>query len=111
MIVSKLIVLSNPVEGKEDEFNKWYDQQHVPDIMRVPGVVGAQRFRGGAGTKSGVGSFRYLAIFDIESPEPGLVVDEIMRRSGTDEMPRSDAISSTRFAMLYEPIGNRLEKA
>lgn len=33
-----------------------------------------------------------------------------MRRPETDEMPRSDAISSTRFAMLYEPIGIRLEK-
>jgi len=37
-------VLTNPVEGREAEFNAWYDR-HLHDILRLPGLVSAQRFR------------------------------------------------------------------
>ncbi|MBM9594453.1 DUF4286 family protein [Roseitranquillus sediminis] len=29
----------------EDEFNAWYDEEHVPLRMKVPGFAGAQRYR------------------------------------------------------------------
>ena len=38
------IVFSNPVEGKDDEFNEWYDNVHVPELLAVPGMVAAQRY-------------------------------------------------------------------
>jgi hypothetical protein len=38
------LVFNSPVAGKEDEYNKWYDQQHAPDVVSVPGFVSAQRF-------------------------------------------------------------------
>jgi len=44
------VVFSNPVEGKEDEFNEWYDNVHVPELLAVPGMVSATRYapaRGG----------------------------------------------------------------
>ncbi len=41
----KLLVLTNAVEGRDDEFNQWYDHQHIPDALDVPGYVAAQRFR------------------------------------------------------------------
>ena len=37
-------VFSNPVAGHEDEYNKWYNEQHAPDVVAVPGFVTAQRF-------------------------------------------------------------------
>jgi hypothetical protein len=37
------IALTNPVEGEDDAFNKWYDAQHVPEVLDIPGVVAAQR--------------------------------------------------------------------
>ena len=40
-----LIALTNPVEGREQEFNEWYDNQHVPDFLALPGCVSAQRFK------------------------------------------------------------------
>jgi hypothetical protein len=30
----------------EDEFNDWYDLEHIPERLRVPGVLGAQRWIG-----------------------------------------------------------------
>ncbi len=40
-----LIVLSNPIAGHEREYNYWYKHEHVPDVLRVPGFVSAQRFK------------------------------------------------------------------
>src|SRR4051812_11503507 len=32
--------------AQEDEFNDWYDLEHVPERMRVPGFLNAQRWVG-----------------------------------------------------------------
>src|SRR5678815_3844677 len=39
------IALSDPVEGREAEFNDWYTGRHLPDVLAVPGFVGGQRFK------------------------------------------------------------------
>jgi hypothetical protein len=36
-------VFSNPVAGHEDEYNKWYNEQHAPDVVAVPGFVTKKR--------------------------------------------------------------------
>jgi len=33
------IVFSNPFEGKDDEFNEWYDNVHLPQVLAMPGVI------------------------------------------------------------------------
>ena len=30
------VVMTNSGEGKDAEFNRWYDNQHIPDVLRVP---------------------------------------------------------------------------
>ena len=44
MAENLFLVLTNPIEGEEDAFNKWYDAQHVPEVLDVPGVIAAQRY-------------------------------------------------------------------
>ena len=38
------VVFSNPVAGKEDEFNEWYDKVHIPELLTVPGMLSATRY-------------------------------------------------------------------
>lgn len=38
------IVFSNPLDGKDDEFNEWYDNVHIPDLLAIPGMLSAQRY-------------------------------------------------------------------
>lgn len=47
-----------PGRGWEDEFNAWYDREHIPLRMAVPGFIGAQRYRD-------TGTDGYLAIYDM----------------------------------------------
>lgn len=45
----------------EDEFNDWYQREHLPGLARVPGTVRAQRFIVAAGAP------RYMACYNLAS--------------------------------------------
>jgi len=39
------LVMSDPLPGKEFEFNDFYQNTHMGDLVQLPGWMGAQRFR------------------------------------------------------------------
>lgn len=39
-----LFVLNEAAPGLEDEFNRWYDQQHAQDVLVNPGYLDSQRY-------------------------------------------------------------------
>jgi Domain of unknown function (DUF4286) len=47
----------------EDEFNRWYEEEHLPERMAIPGFITARRFRALEGGP------KYLALYDLESPD------------------------------------------
>lgn len=49
-----------PPEGREQDFNNWYNEEHIPLRMNVPGFVGAHRY-------IGVDEAVYLAVYDMAS--------------------------------------------
>jgi hypothetical protein len=49
-----------PAPEWEADFNAWYDEEHIPLRMAVPGFLGAQRYRRGA--------LDYLAVYDMTDP-------------------------------------------
>ena len=62
---------------KEDLFNEVYDTEHVPNLLKVPGVISVQRFttepltiKLGGEEKSvpNEGVAKHTAIYEIESP-------------------------------------------
>ncbi len=63
---------------KEDLFNEVYDTEHVPLLLKVPGVLSAKRYktepltvfvRGATQTVVVEGEPRYSAVYEIESPQ------------------------------------------
>lgn len=99
------LVLTNPTPGHEDEFNHWYTDRHVPDVLRVPGVVSAQRFRRTAQQRgSGPQPWQYLALYECDAAEPNVVTDGIQARYNTPAMPISDALAEVRYACYFEPL-------
>ena len=48
----------------EDEFNEWYNVDHVPKLATVPGVHGARRYR----KVSGNGT-QYLALYELANAQ------------------------------------------
>jgi hypothetical protein len=57
-----LMFAMNVEAAVEDEFNRWYDTEHVPRLKAVPGVIAARRFQAVLGEQN------YLAIYHLRSP-------------------------------------------
>lgn len=90
----KLIILSNPVDDRDDEFNHWYDDVHLGDVLKVPGVIGAERYRFRSG-----GTWKYLAIYELDCDDPEAVEKELQRRAGSEVMAMSEAFDLSHFFM------------
>jgi hypothetical protein len=104
------LVLTNPVEGKDKEFNDWYSNQHIPDVVSVPGIVAAQRFKL-ADFQMGNGApspWKYLSIYEIESDDLKATFDGMNARVGTDQMVMTDSLDMTSVGgFIYSPITER----
>jgi hypothetical protein len=73
-----LLVMMEPPEEMEEEFNEWYDTEHIPEREAVPGILSAQRFVVNEGFP------RYLALYDLESIE--VLQSESYKRIGIDNL-------------------------
>lgn len=103
----KLVVLTRPVEGREDEFNDWYTNQHLNDVLAIPGFKAAQRFKI-KGAPISPTSWDYFAVYEVDHDNPQSVLDDMMGRVGTDRMPMSDAMAGDLYCVLYEEITPRV---
>lgn len=100
MTAYTLVVLSNPTEGMEDEYNDWYTNTHLGDVLRLPGMVSARRFKVGEGQES---THRYLALYNVETDDVGAVFAELTKRAGTPELSISPALGDAQMT-IFEAI-------
>ena len=62
-----LIVETNCTDpSKEKEFNHWYDNTHVPDVLSTPGVLSATRYEN---PSPGEKQARFLALYEVETKD------------------------------------------
>ena len=115
------VILTNAQPGTDEEFNRWYDDVHVPDLLRIPGVVSAERYHladmqtkpGPTGIKvvssddAGL-HYKYLAFYVIETDDITAVLQAVADRAGTSEMPMSDTLNSDIGTMCYELISSSM---
>src|SRR5687768_11444256 len=104
------LVFTRPVAGREAEFDKWYDEVHLPDVVAVPGVRAAQRYVLGDERRDPEvePEFRHLAIYEIDG-DPDVVFPEITRRIESGEMVLSESLDRPRtWQSVWHPSGPRL---
>ena len=58
-----LLTLTEPPPAMEEEFNAWYDSEHLPERLAIPGFRSAQRWV--ADVPAGQG--KYLATYELDS--------------------------------------------
>jgi len=52
--------------NREDEFNRWYNSSHIPDVVNMfPACLGASRFK----VVDGDGSHQYIALYAFRTAE------------------------------------------
>jgi hypothetical protein len=65
-----MVVQSAPVDpARENEYNDWYDNEHVRDILAVPGFTSARRYKVHGPAGDGTGAPAYLAIYEIDADD------------------------------------------
>lgn len=104
----QLVVLSNAVEGLEDEYNDWYTNRHLNDVVAIPGFTSAQRFRYVGMSRASSPVRKYLAIYEVETDDPEAAIAELTSRSNTELMPLSPGLGDDVYAVMYEPITDRV---
>ena len=52
----------------EDEFNDWYDLEHIPERQRVPGFLTLQRWIGADNPKQSVATYDLDSLAVLQSP-------------------------------------------
>jgi hypothetical protein len=53
-----LLTLTEPPRGMDEEFNAWYDEEHLPERLSIPGFRSARRWISGR---------TYLATYELDS--------------------------------------------
>lgn len=85
-----MLVLINAKEGRDDEFNRWYEEVHLNDILAVPGFVAARRFEAADAQMTGAPKHRYMTLYEIETEDIGAAIRALGAASGG--MDLSDAM-------------------
>jgi hypothetical protein len=111
------LVFSNPAPGQESAYVDWYEHTHLADVLKVPGVVAAQRYgvapmkipeAEGMPTPAGP-EHRFLAVYELDR-DPDEVMAEFLRRVTSGEMLLSDVLDLATVSMAtWRPVGQRQE--
>lgn len=63
---ARLMVFTAPVPGREEEYNTWQSEVHIPELLaKVPGFVSAKRYRR---VLDDLGPAPYLTVWELSEP-------------------------------------------
>jgi hypothetical protein len=95
-------VFTRPKPGQDEEFNKWYSERHIHDLVAIPGIAAAQRFRL-LDLATAEKTPDYLAIYEFSDVD--LAIAGIAERRGTDRMPSTEAIDrDASKGIVFKPL-------
>lgn len=106
------VVFTNSIEGRDDAYNDWYSNVHLGDVLKVHGIVAAQRFAlSDVQRDPPPFPWRYLALYEIETDDLNKTLASLRERAGTAAMVISDAVAAERAGWFFHPITPRMEAA
>ncbi len=96
-----LVVETNCADAaRENEFNEWYNETHIPDVLETPGFIRATRYEN---TRPAEGEARYLATYEIETDD----IDKFLKANAAN---LSQKRAAGRFSELLVVVSRGLYK-
>ena len=103
-----LVVLSNAVEGTDDEFNRWYTGTHLGEVLKLNGYVAAQRFKlSGGQLGPGYVPYRYFALYEVDAEDPADPAQALLAGIRSMDMSATLDLGKT-VAWFYTPMTERV---
>ncbi|MGB1881350.1 MAG: hypothetical protein ACPHTD_11595 [Gammaproteobacteria bacterium] len=101
-------VLTEPTPGREDEFNDYYENVHLEEVLSSAGWASAQRFKlvdeQGAPCPN-----PYLALYEVEAEDSKEVLRNL--NATRDQRVQSDALNRrTAGVWVFAPTGPKHER-
>ena len=62
MATTLFIVKATIPADKDAAFNRWYNEEHVPQVLQFPGLVSARRYK----LIDGEDRFQYMAMYELK---------------------------------------------
>jgi hypothetical protein len=99
--MNKMIVMAKAAAGRTEELARWYDEQHIPDLLAVPGFVSGERHsvlpvKQPADTPQ----WDFMLVYEIAGDNPLAVLGAMAGLMGSESMPTSDALESSQTLSL-----------
>jgi hypothetical protein len=94
--------------AREEEFNRWYDTVHVPDVLETPGILRSTRFRSDEPIE---GHGKYLAIYEVETED----IQQTVSRFGEiitekwNQGRMSELLAPDLYVAFFKHIGPPIE--
>ena len=105
----KLVALTTPLPGKEDEFHDWYQNTHLAEVIGLPGGVSAQRFKLVA-KLMGSDTNQWMAIYDFEGDDPMALLGAMGERAKSGKMtPATTQDMATTYTALFTEYGEEVK--
>jgi hypothetical protein len=104
------LVFTDPVSGREAEYNQWYSEEHMVHALLADGFVTAQRFKllhDGAQQFCIPGAdpsaFQYLTLYGLQTDDIRASEDDMYKYATGQKpgMPMSGAMAPKRISWVY----------
>jgi len=101
-----MFAFTNPIEGREAEYNDWYDNVALPVYRSLPGLKPLGRYKL-AGLPKAFSfemddTWQYMSMYEFTTDDPKAFLEKTKEIvSSRTDYYFSDAIDKTRF---YEPV-------
>jgi heme-degrading monooxygenase HmoA len=97
-VTGALLIMRSAVAAEdEEEFNRWYREEHLKDIARVSGVIQARRYRALRGRPA------YMAVYDLLDSNVNKT-PEFDKAAETPWTFRMRARYTERWLTMYRPL-------
>ena len=103
-----VIIRSSAVAGKEADFEAWYNNIHLGEVLALPGFISGQQFRSAPGEP-----FSHFALFEIESDDIDATLSGLGNEFASGNMTLTDAldVNTTPEFLAYAPTGAQQQGA
>jgi hypothetical protein len=111
-MAATLLVFSDPVAGREEDYHSWYSETHLPELLSLPGFVGARRL---ARADGGVAGFPCcpqgnVAMYELDGDGQHAIA-AMMAAAASGELHMSDALDMSSLALwLFRARGEPMTR-
>ena len=104
-----VVVKSKAVDGREADFEAWYNGIHLGEVLALPGFITGQQFRYGPDGAP----FTHFAVFDVESDDIEATLVGLGEAFASGSMTLTDAldVNTAPESLVFQPTGSQQQSA